>query len=95
MPYFDQVFWGRIWKAIQLIFGALVLLGFHQLLEYLLCLSFKKHEWLEGIVLEILLGAFLIIYFIIMLNMIFIFIPKRGTRKKVSRHVKKQTQTNT
>lgn len=91
MPYFDPEFWGKIWKAIQRILGALILLGFHQLLEYLLCLLFKKHGWFEGFVSEILLAAFLIIYLILLLDMIFIFIPKRRMKRRVARGAVKHT----
>lgn len=87
MPYFDPVFWGKIWKAIQRLLGALILLGFHQLLEFAFSLSFSEYEWLLKIVTEVLLVVFLIIYFALLIDTVFIFIPKRKPRRR-ERHVR-------
>jgi hypothetical protein len=77
---FDLVFWGKIWKALQRILGALMLFGFHQLAEYLLCLGLKQYPWLQNAVSEILIVAFLIIYFILLVEIIFIFLPTRKAK---------------
>lgn len=94
MIEFDKPFWGKVWKAAQNIIGALVLLGLHRLLDWALSCVLGEWEQVQMYAHGTLLFAFLIIYFILILNAVFIFVPKpklkRRGRSHVVRHAKEQ-----
>jgi hypothetical protein len=89
----DITFWGKIWRAIQRLLGALLLIGFHCLLEFLLGLVFRRYEWLENFVSIALLVVFLFIYFLLLVDILFIFLPIRQARREGGSHVNKVTKS--
>jgi cbb3-type cytochrome oxidase subunit 3 len=92
LPTLDTVFWGKIWKAGQRVAGAIILLGAHLLLDFLLCLAFREHEWLQKMASAILLTAFLIVYFALAIDIVLIFIPQRKPKRKGRRQVVKHNE---
>ncbi len=83
MELIDKPFWNRVWKAIQRILGAFLLFGAHSLLDWLQQLIFKKHVWLENMLSNILLTAFVIVYLILLVEIVIAFIPRRAQNTEV------------
>jgi hypothetical protein len=79
----DKPFWNRVWKAIQRILGAFLLFGAHTLLDWLQQIIFEKHVWLQNMLSNILLTAFVIVYLILLVEVVIAFIPRRSPKMEV------------
>ena len=85
MELIDKPFWTRVWKAIQRIIGAFLLFGAHTLLDWAQQRFLNKQVWLENMLSNILLTAFVIVYLILLFEVVIAFIPRRSPKTEVKK----------
>jgi len=82
LQWVDRAFWGKIARAVGRLLGAFVLFWFHYPLEF--CISFigREYPWVARILSIGILATFIVITFVLLIQAIFIFVPKRQRQRR-------------